>query len=186
MNAQLLGQLKEALRQIIANNGYIPDQESFDLFQKLVPWPATEVCLVNERGELLLQKRHFSEWPGEFGKIDDWHIPGGYMKCHGTIEDWCRKHLAKDGVIAEFEYREEIAGIVKWAPEEHPIGFPLSILCVCRLKGLPAFRPGTANLFQFVDKVVPTAVPNHTLLQKKFFYWRNHNLHLFKRQLAAV
>lgn len=182
MDKELLVQLKTALRTIVANNGFIPDQEAFYLFQQIVPWPAAEVCLVNARGELLLQRRHFQEWPGEFGNIHDWYIPGGYMKTVGTIEDWCRKHLAKDGVIADFEYREEIAGVLKWAPGEHPIGFPLSLNCVCRLKGEITFKPGTEGNFRFTDEVVPTAVPNHTMLQEKFFWWRNHNLHLFDRR----
>ncbi|MDO8729550.1 MAG: hypothetical protein Q7K26_06780 [bacterium] len=181
MDPTRLAVFKEVLAEIIINKGFIPDQESFDLFQKIVPWPATEVCLVNTRGELLLQRRHFKEWPGEWGKIDDWYIPGGYMKTEGSIEDWCRKHLAKDGVIAEFEYQGEVAGVIKWAPGEHPIGFPLSVNCVCRLDGPISFRTGTEQNFQFVDKVVPTAVPNHTKLQEMFFWWRNHNLHLFKR-----
>ena len=181
MEATRLKVLKEALEEIIQDRGFIPDQESFELFQKVVPWPATEVCLVNARGELLLQLRHFKEWPGASGEINDWHIPGGYMKTTGTIEDWCRKHLAKDGVVAEFEYSGEIAGILKWAPGEHPFGFPLSVNCVCRLVGPIAFRPGTEQDFRFVDKVVPTTVPNHTKLQEMFFWWRNHNLHLFKR-----
>ncbi|MFZ2484929.1 MAG: hypothetical protein WAX80_03395 [Minisyncoccia bacterium] len=181
MDATKLAALKKALLEIIANGGYIPDQESFDLVQKIVPWPATEVCLVNDRGELLLQKRHFKEWSEELGQIHDWYIPGGYMKCQGTIEDWCRNHLAKDGVIADFEYRDEIAGVLKWGPGEHPVGFPLSINCVCRLVGPITFRPGTEQNFRFVDEVVPTTVPNHTKLQEKFFWWRNHNLHLFQR-----
>ena len=183
MEPAMLAVFKNALREIIVNNGYILDQESFDLVQKIVPWPATEVCLVNARGELLLHHRHFKEWPGELGNILDWYIPGGYMKAHDTIEDLCKKHLEKDGVVANFEYRDEIAGVYKWSPGEHPVHFPLSVLCVCRLKGEITFRPGTEHMFRFTDKVVPTAVPAHTKLQEMFFWWRNHNLHLFKREL---
>lgn len=181
MEATRLAVLKEALKEIIEDNGFIPDQESFELFQKIVPWPATEVCLANPQGELLLQKRHFKEWPGEWGNIHDWHIPGGYMKTAGTIEDWCRKHLAKDGVVAEFEYSGEIAGVLKWAPREHPFGFPLSVLCVCHLVGPIAFKPGTEQDFRFTDTVVPTTAANTTRMQEMFFRWRDENLHLFKR-----
>ncbi len=176
---------KDALREIIRNSGRIPDQESFDLVQQVVPWPATEVCLVNHQGELLLHRREFSEWKGAFGEIHDWYIPGGYMKTHGSIEDWCRHHLSKDGVSASFDFLGEFAGVLKWASGEHPVGFPLSINCVCRLKGKVAFRSGTENDFMFVDKTVPTAVPNHTRLQELFFRWRDQNLHLFNRSLPA-
>jgi hypothetical protein len=181
-----LAVFKEVLRQIISNNGWIPDQESFDLLQQIVPWPATEVCLVNDRGELLLQKRHFKEWPGEWGAIDDWYIPGGYMKTAGTIQEWCRRHLKKDGITADFEYIGEPIGVHKWAPGEHPIGFPLSVLCVCRLKGEIAIPYGSEHLYRFVDEVVATTVPAHTRLQEMYFRWRNHNLHLFKRNTIAL
>lgn len=180
MPAETLERLKDGLRIISRNEGWIPDQEAFDLFQQIVPWPAVEVCLVNDHGELLLHHRHFKEWPGEYGKIHDWYIPGGFVKVGGTIEEWCQKHIAKDGVTAEIEFLD-VCGVIKRAPGEHPTGFPISIACVCKLKGEISFRSGTEENFRFVDETVPTAVPNHTKLQNMFFQWRDRNTHLFSR-----
>lgn len=169
----LLAAFKRMLRDIIANNGFIPDQESFDLVQKIVPWPAVEVCLMNERGELLLEMRHFKEWPGKWGNIHDWYIPGGYMKTGKTMEEWCQHHLAKDGIIADIEL-VDTCGVIKWAPGEHPVGFPVSIACVCIARGEITFKAGTDA--GFVNRVVPTTVPNHTRLQDMFFFWRIQNI----------
>lgn len=171
--------LKEALSIIIADGGFIPDQESFDLFQKIVPWPAVEVCVLNSEGKLLLQNRHYTEWPGEWSKIHDWYIPGGFMKTEDTFEESCKKHIVKDGIFGEIELIG-ICGALKWAEGEHPTSLLISIVCACRLKGEISFRPGTEKDFRFVGEVVPTTVPNHTKLQEIFFKWRDENLNLFK------
>lgn len=178
MPDEVLENLKAGLRIIIGNQGWIPDQETFDLVQQIVPWPAVEVCLVNDHGELLLHYRHFKEWSGRYGKIQGWYIPGGFVKVGGTIEEWCQKHIAKDGVRAEIKFLGT-CGVIKWAPGEHPTGCPISIACVCKLKGEISFRSGTEENFQFVNDAVLTDVPNHTELQEMFFQWRNQNTHLF-------
>lgn len=180
MEAERLEVFKGALREVIANNGFIPDQESFDLVQKIVPWPAVEVCLVDHGGRLLLHYREFTEWPDEWGKISGWYLPGGYMKTGKTMEEWCRIHLKKDGVEADFHFLGT-AGVLKWAPGEHPIGFPISILCVCLTTSEVRFREGDEGKFMWTEQTIPTDVPNHTKLQDMFFSWRAGNRKLFHK-----
>jgi ADP-ribose pyrophosphatase YjhB (NUDIX family) len=181
-----LNVLKIALRWIIARKGWIPDQESLELMHKICPWPAVEVALVNDQGELLLHHRAFTEWPGKFGEVVGWYLPGGYMKPDGTMEEWCKKHLEKDGVLAEIKIIDT-AGVIKWAEGEHPFGYPISILCICRLKGGISFRDvGGAwveqvDNFRWTNKVVQTDVPNHTKLQEIFFYWLGRNQHFLNQ-----
>lgn len=179
METELLESFKKALREIADDpKHFIPDQESYELLHKLVPWPASEVCLVNDRGELLLHYREFTEWPGKFGEIKGWYIPGGYIKAGKMLQEWCQFHLEKDGVVADIEFIDT-AGVLLWNAGEHPFGNPLSIVCVCKLIGAPSFREGDEGNFKWVDKKLETLVPNHTRLQDIFFKWKQEHPEFF-------
>lgn len=181
MDEKRLEALKDALREIAADpKFFIPDQESFELLHKIVPVPATEVGIFNRKGELLLHHRHFHDWPGEFGKIHDWYIPGGYMRPGGTFQDYCSEHIKKDGVLSPIRF-VGTCGAIKWMPGEHPFSNLVSIACACLLeeKGLRV-KPGMEESFKFFARVVPTAVPRHTEVQEMLFRWRNAHPYLFK------
>lgn len=102
------------------------------------------------------------------------------MKTGKTMEEWCRIHLKKDGVEADFHFLGT-AGVIKWAPGEHPIGFPISILCVCLTTSEVRFREGDEGKFMWTEQTIPTDVPNHTKLQDMFFSWRAGNRKLFHK-----
>jgi len=177
MEAPKLTVLKEALKEIIANRGFIPDQESFELMHQIVPWPAVEVGVFNSRGELLLHHRHFTEWPGEWANIEGWYVPGGYMKIGGDLEYWCRHHMEKDGVLSPIRF-VETCGVIKWKPGEHSFSNPVSIACACVLEGDLKLRAGEESHFKFTDVVVESPIPHHTELQEMLFQgWaRRHTL----------
>jgi len=182
MEARKLAVFKEALREIIAADGFIPDQESFNLFMQILKGTAVEVCAVNDRGELLLQYRHFSEWPGKWAETKTWYIPGGLARTKDlSIGEECRVNLEKDGVLNDIEYIETCYTF-PWKHGEHPFGWIfVSNLCVCRVMGELKLRNGMEGQFKFVDEVVESDVPHHTEFQQEFFKWRDRNLHLFRR-----
>jgi len=169
--AQLLNHVAEY------DHGFLPD-DAYTAIHRLVPWPATEVCVTNKRGELLLQYREFVEWPGEFGKIKSWYVPGGYMKPELTIEEQCRAHLKKDGVLSSVRFIDT-AGVIKWMPGEHPFATVVSIACVCMLDGELRVKAGLKDKFKFVDHAVGSDVPHHTELQQLFFKWRAEHPQFF-------
>lgn len=179
MDTVLLEQLKTALREIVADNGFVPDQEAFELFHKIVPWPAVEVGVFKPDGELLLHHRHFKEWPGEFGKIHGWYVPGGYIKPGKTLAEWCRHHLEKDGVVADVQF-VGTCGVIQWMPGEHPFSNLISLACVCLLRGELKTLEGEEENFRFFGNVVDSPVPHHTELQRQFFTWRNCHPAAFK------
>ena len=182
MEPTRLAVLKEALREIIDQEGFIPDQEAFNLFMQIVKGTAVEACAVNARGELLLQYRHFSEWPEKWSETRTWYIPGGLARTKDlSMEEECRANLMKDGVLNNIEFIET-CHTYPWKHGEHPFGWIfVSNLCVCRVLGELELREGMEGKFKFVDEVVPSYVPNHTKFQEEFFRWRDKNLHLFKR-----
>lgn len=182
MEKDLLAQMKVALREIIANNGWVPDQESFNLFYQIVVGSAIEVCAVNERGELLLQHRAFTEWPGEWGKVVSWYIPGGLVRVNDlSLEEECQANLKKDGVLNQVQFIETCY-THPWKKGEHPFGWLfVSNLCVCRIVGKLDVKSGMESKFKFVNEVVPSGVPHHTKFQEEFFKWRDKNAHMFNR-----
>ena len=182
MEATKLTVLKDALREIIDAGGYIPDQESFNLLYQVVRGAAAEVCAVNERGELLLHYREFTEWPGEWGKVKSWYIPGGLIRTKDrTMEEECHGNLKRDGVLNQVQFIE-VCHSYPWKRGEHPFGWLfVSNLCVCRLVGELCVADGMEDKFKFVDEIVPSTVPHHTKFQEEFFKWRNRNAHLFNR-----
>jgi hypothetical protein len=182
MKKTLLVALKQGLREIIANKGCIPDQESFNLFHQIVRGAAAEVCAVNERGELLLQYREFTEWPGTWSKVKSWYIPGGLVGTKDlSLKEECRRNLQKDGVFNQIEFIGSCFSY-SWKRGEHPFGWLfVSNLYVCRLIGDLNVRAGMEDKFRFVDGAVFSNVPNHRMFQEKFFAWRDKNAHLFNR-----
>lgn len=164
MDERRLAEFKEGLKEVVANRGYIPDQESYNLFQKIVPWPATEVCLTNPNGQLLLRYRDDQWWKG-------WHIIGGFIRAHERLADACRRHLAGDGVGVSFDLIDECAFIQKWMPGEHPFGFPISIGCVCvTMEDVPE-----TDVLLWTDEPVETEVTHHYNFQRQFFRWWKQN-----------
>jgi len=166
------------------DQGFLPD-DAYSAIHRLVPWPATEVCVANKRGELLLQYREFTEWPGEFGKIKSWYIPGGYMLPGLTLAQQCYEHLKKDGFLSEVRFINT-AGVIKWEPGEHPFAVPVSIACVCQMASdtIPQVRPGMEDKFKFVSHAVGSDVPHHTELQQLFFKWRDEHPQYFEFDLV--
>lgn len=170
MNADRLNELKEGLREIIANKGWIPDQESFNLLYQIVVGTAVEICVVDTRGRLLLANRRYDEWPGE-PKIHDWYIPGGLVKPSQTLESACEMNLIKDHIQAATTFLGT-ADVIKWLPGEHPFGWVFtSIPCICLLHGEITLPAGREKDFKFVGEVCPTTVPHHTDLQRNCFTW---------------
>lgn len=182
MEANQLATMKTALREIIANNGWAPDQESLNLLMQVIKGSAAEVCAVNDRGELLLQHREFTEWPGEWGKIKSWCIPGGLLRTNDlSLEEECQGNLRKDGVMNAIQFIE-VCHSYPWKNGEHPFGWLfVSNLCVCRIIGELKLCNGMEGKFKFVETVVSSDVPHHTEFQEKFFAWRDKNAHLFNR-----
>jgi len=136
--------LKRGQQLVLERRRYWPDQETFDLNQKLNPVPATEVAVVRG-GRVLLHYREFTEWPGQFGTIKGWYIPGGYLRQPDSLAMTSLGHIRKD---VEGEYKRAgiefnlnsvelgeplVIGQKKWMPGEHPTGCPLSLVCVCEL-----------------------------------------------------
>src|SRR3989344_3147469 len=135
--------LKKGPQLVFERRRYWPDQETFDLNQKLNAVPATEVAVV-KGGRVLLQYREFTEWPGRFGTIKGRYLPGGYLRQPDGLAMTCLAHIRKDlateytraGIVfdPEFEIGEPLViGQKKWMPGEHPTGCPLSLVCVCGL-----------------------------------------------------
>ncbi len=151
------------------DKGFLPD-EAYGEIHKLVPWPASEVCLMNNRGELLIQHRDFSEWGGKWVGVKTDYVPGGYIKVGHTFEAACREHLRKDGVLSDFEFICAL-GPIKWMPGEHPFATVISIPCVCMLRGAIHFAPGRESDFRFVSSPVESAIPRHEQIQRVFFNW---------------
>jgi len=166
--------LKRGMQLVLERKRFWPDQETFDLNQRINAMPATEVAVVKD-GKLLLQYRKFGEgsspWPTPFNIVEGWYIPGGFIRQPNSLVQECLDHIRKDlrgeyarAGVSGFDLNSiklgepAMIGVHKWMPGEHPSGCPLSIICVCELLAGAIVE---TDYLKWFDKPVATNVQWH-------------------------
>lgn len=150
----------------IDDNGFIPDQVSYELVHKLVPWPAVEVLPYRSKvdgttfgtPEFLLSYRKDC--------FTGWHIPGGFMRAKETYQMACDRNVKKEK-IAEGVTNIQLIGTKVWT-EGHPFGYPISLIIACNAVGDVVERgdindpqPGDLHWFSEIpDNIIPEYHPD--------------------------
>lgn len=119
--------MKEALRHIKeVDEGFIPDQEGFELMDGLKPPAVVEVILYDNDGRFALHRRNDKDFKG-------WAFSGSRFLSRGeTIEEASRRSLRTDGFVAAVTDFRVIA-VHAYRPGEHPYSMPVVMLVTCRL-----------------------------------------------------
>lgn len=121
------------LRQgnIVTDDGM--ERELFLLLSGLVPLPNVDLLIVNDQGQLLLERRKDC-WFQE-----SWHIPGGCMH-YGESFSHCVQQTALREIGTEVLFEEEpitvrniIRGVAENTPFPRERGHNVAILFRCRL-----------------------------------------------------
>jgi ADP-ribose pyrophosphatase YjhB (NUDIX family) len=156
------------LRKIIEeDNGFLPNQEVFELMVRLRPLPFTEVIITrNNHKEFLLVYREDKWW----GK--GWHIPGGGMKTEETIEETCSRHTREDAGIESVRIISPLIAIRKWALGEHPFGTPVSLVFVVEPVE-EVIERDTVRWFSKIPREMLDTRGNHEKFIEAFFNWRD-------------
>ena len=118
--------LKELLREIVADGGFIPDEDSWRLVQKLVSWAAVEVLLTRNGGKEFLLRHRNDDFTG-------WHIIGGYVRPKEGLLESCRRNAKKDAGVTDVSIISGVIAVQKWL--DHPYGYPVSIVIPCAFSG---------------------------------------------------
>lgn len=184
--------LTTALEKVLAENRFWPEQVHHNLISKIVPLAATEVAVVKD-GKLLLQYRLFDEWPAPYNK-PGWYMPGGYCFWPADLGKTCLTHLLKDmkgeykrvGIECDLDQiqltRPTVIATKKWMPGEHPLGCPISMICVCELVAGEIIE---TDWLKWSAKTVPTDVPWHRSFQAAVHFYLNSPSQM-KRWLAEM
>ena len=154
---------------VTADGGFIPD-EAYTLVHKLVPWPAVEVIMTrNEHREFLLQRRNDRWWKG-------WHIPGGFVKPGESIAEACSRNARKDAGILGATVSSPLIAVRAWAPDEHPFGYPISLVFACTPNGMVTEHEDLAWFRDIPDHMIDDG-GNHVAFLQAFFNWRETGEH---------
>ncbi len=148
---RLLADLLREMRE--QDRGFFPE-EAWTEIHRSFAIPYVEVLLTRRapdgRVDVFLTRRGAGDpvWPGR-----PWHIPGGMWRVGDTLEQACRK-VAKSELGIEIGAVTEIATF-KWP--DHPVGNPISHICVCEAAGTPAESEDA--------RYVPAASPGEPMLR---------------------
>lgn len=155
---------------VVANEdkGFIPDP-AYRPMHKLVPWPAVEVLIYDEDKGFVLTYRD-DEFKG-------WHIPGGYMKPNESYREACTRHVRKERIAKAITDLKLIATHT-WLAGEHPFGYPISLIIVCKAVGDIVER-GDLKWFEKIPE--DTILQQHSKFLAHFKQWFRGN-----RESAAI
>jgi hypothetical protein len=151
-----------------ADKGYLPDG-GFELIQAIFSGAAVEVIAYQADGRFLLVHRSDQH-------LEGWHIPGGFMRTESSLREACEVHLAKDGVSRQVT-RIQTIGVYKWRHNEHPFGYPTSIVCACTLDS-PVEGTDKYRWFEKVPARMLSGAPGsiHTDFLEHFIKYRKEIL----------
>lgn len=149
MGEDEVSQLTALLRKL-RNSGLVPPRMPYPVWLEIAgifPLGAVEVLITKNGKDFLLTKRRDEYWNG-------WHIPGGFVLAGESFAQSCNR-LALKELSTEVGLRY-ISGVYRW--KDHPFGSPISIVCVCRMKGKPSkgrfFRNVPEDTISFHKKLV--------------------------------
>jgi ADP-ribose pyrophosphatase YjhB (NUDIX family) len=138
---------KSLIEQIKKLKTPLPE-EIFNALNKLVPFAACEIAVVNKEG-VLLTFRQDKFWKG-------WHFPGSIIRSGESFADVLKRTAKKElgSALKSFEFL---------LPMNYPKGargHSISFVFLCRLKGKP--RKG-----KFFSKMPESIIKEHKELFKK-------------------
>ena len=105
----------------------------FEALNEYVSLPVVEVILVDKQNRFLLTYRDDEHWHG-------WHIPGGFVGVRESIQNACSRIAMRElGIECTFI---KVVNAIAWE-NNHDFSSPISIFCLCTVKGDKAPQDGT-------------------------------------------
>lgn len=127
----------------------------FKAVASFVPLIAVEVILVDKKNRFLLTYREDEYWKG-------WHIPGGFIGYGESLPLACTR-ISQRELNIEVEFMK-VLHAQSWE-NRHPYSAPVSIFCLCKMRGEQIPCDGT-----FFSKH-----PKDTIEFHKEFFEKNWN-----------
>lgn len=124
-------------------------QGVFDAISQIVPFPACEIVVINQKKEILLTWREDKWWKG-------WHIPGGLMRFGETFKERLEKTAKNElGVgIKSFKF------LFVESYDTELRGHSVACVFLCKLKG-------NAKQGKFFKQMPKDIVKQHVVVWKK-------------------
>lgn len=133
--------------------------------------PSTSVCIYNEKGELLLQKRADNE---------KWGLPGGYMELGESISDTAVREVFEEMGYQIDQAALEVKGIFSSFDTYYPNGDAVQTVCIL-------FQcPYDGSRLNMSDEVLDLQFFNYEELPEIFNAENTAMVHAFFKEKGVV
>ncbi|MFH0853018.1 MAG: NUDIX domain-containing protein [bacterium] len=119
-----ISQFSDLVAKLRQQNYWLPER-AFELMHRAMSWWAAEIVIMRKGGKEVL----LTLYTGKYFK-GQWHIPGGFSIRDESLEQHVDRISRRE--IGQSVKFKKVLSTYKWKANEHPIGRPLSVFCLCQ------------------------------------------------------